>query len=661
MHKLRITIVSAVTMAALGAMLSGCAVMTAMSDSPEAVAAVKEINEQSSLGQIAMRAQREDARIAAIKKLKEVSTLESLVCSDKEDKDIRLAAFEQLVALNAVGQLLSDDRHGQFARTIAFPHPVKASTGQSSASGNTSGSDSLNSLVSSGPVASSGPSVAARGGSRGRGAQVQSANTAPAGETFAFPEEWRTKAVLSAAFDGDDAVKVLLDSAAPIDMRIAVAQGRKIYLQHDTARKLVNEVAADKRKMPIIKGLVASESLHKNTIIDSCRGSFSIPIDGRKLLFSFLKGKDATEGLLRAMWGATDDEKNGKTDSENIQFAKWAIANAGSSSMLGDFVRGSGSSKEYALWLIEAVKHIDDDAELEKILTRDSFESTFPSVALAVAQQFKSPEMKAKYGAPTIAKSAPDAATRAKALADVFAQDRGAAYKIVFFWFNHEHYDGALKGADILSNLTDTKIFAVVLAEAKKDNRRFADETVIPGIKLAMFRVQNSKLNALPSEKVNALAASVKARAEKLNGEGKTLVVGNYYIGMPLIGLFALEKTQEVKVTAQDCDFDSEGKNVIVTKMGFDAKNVYAATGIENGDLAYLKIAKKLGLSDFKTSVTKIRRNRSQMNQISEYFGDYSNSFNGGEIYRESTNHAKGVLVTYWDKSGLMEIEALAE
>lgn len=640
MKRLQITMVAVCAVAAMGVVLTGCAVMTAMGDSPEAVKAVQEINEQGSLGQIAMRAQREDARIAAIKKLKEVSTLENLVCSDKENKDIRLAAFEQLVALNAVEQLLSSDRHEQFARAIAFPQPVKASAGQSAANG------------------------VAHGGSRGRGAQVQSANTAPVGETFAFPEEWRTKAVQSASFDGNDAVKILLDSAAPVDMRIAIAQGRKIYLQHDAARMLVNEVAADKGKFPIVKGLFETESLQKNMVLDllwqTDRG-LPASLEGRKLLFSFLKGKDVAEGLQCAMWGATKDEKAGKADSESVQFAKWAIANAGSSSVLGDFVRGSGSAKEYAPWFVEAVKHIDDDAELEKILTRDFFESDYPTVALAVAQQFKSPEMKAKYGAPTIAKSAPDAATRAKALADMFAQDHKAAYNVVFSWFNREHYDGALKGADILSNVTDMKIFAGILAEAKKDNRNFAGKTVVPGIKQAIIRVQKSKLDALPAEKVDALVASVKARAEKLNGEGKTLVVGNYYIGMPLLGALALVKTQEVKAAAQDWDFDSEGKNVVVTKMCFNAKNVYAATGVENGDLSHFKIAQKLGLSDFKTGITKIRRNTSQMNQIAEYFGDYSNSFKGGEIYCESINHAKGVLVTYWDKTGTMEIEMLAE
>lgn len=661
MHKLRITIVSAVTMAALGAMLSGCAVMTAMSDSPEAVAAVKEINEQGSLGQIAMRAQREDARIAAIKKLQSVSTLENLVCSDKEDKDIRLAAFEQLVALNAVGQLLGDDRHGQFAKAIAFPQPVKASNRQSAASGNTSGSDSLNSLVSSGPDVSSGPSVAARGGSRSRGAQVQSANAAPAGETFVFPEEWRTKAVQSAAFDGNDAVKVLLDSAAPVDMRIAVAQGRKIYLQHDTARMLVNEATADERKLPIVKGLFETESLHKGMVLDLLwQSNQGLPasLEGRKLLFSFLKGEYVKEGLQRAVYGAANDEKEGKTDSENVQFAKWTIANAGSTKALGDLVRGSGSAKEYAPWFVEAVKHIDDDAELEKILTRDFLESTFPSVALAVAQQFKSPEMKAKYGAPTIAKSAPDAATRAKALADIFAQDHEAAYKVVFAWFNREHYDGALKGSDILSNLTDMKLFAGILAEAQKDNRDFAGERVVPGIKQAIIRVQKNKLGALPAEKVDALAASVKARAEKLNGEGKTLVVGNYYVGMPLMGLLALEKTQDVKAVARDWQFDPEGKNVIVTSIRFDSKNVYKATGIEKSECV-LMLPSKLGIAAFEVKATKIKRNTSLSNQIAEYTGDYSNSYTGGDVYFVSENQNKEVIVTFWKESGALVLEAL--
>ena len=630
MKRLRVNLAVACVAAVMGAVLTGCAVMTAMGDSPEAVKAVQGINEQDSLGQIAMYAKREEARIEAIKKLKEVSTLVRLVCGDNENKTIRLAAFDQLVALNEAERLLdceSDSHNENFAKAIAFQHPVSGANGKT------------------------------------QGGAIR------AGEMFAFPEEWRKKSAINVYNNGvkclnDFGKKILLNAAEPITLRTSLAAAAKAELSDDNIKALVNEVLADKRKMSIINGLVATESLHKNTIFESCRGgedNFSVPLEGRKLLFSLLKGKDITDGLEHAMWGAVDDEKAGETDSENVQFAKWAIANAGDSKSLGDFVSSSGSSNEYAPWFIEAVKHIDDDGELEKILARDFFESDFPAVALAVAQQFKSPEMKAKYGAPTIAKSAPDAATRAKALADIFAQDHKAAYKVVFYWFLHEDKKGNLKGTDILSNLTDMKILAGILAEARKHSGDFTYETVVPGIKAAMFRIQKSKFDALPAEKQEALAASVKVRAAKLNGEGKTLVVGNYWVGMPLLGFFALEKSQEIKSVASDCDFDAAGKDVVVAKLVFNSKNVYAATGVENGDLAYLKIAEKLGLSDFKTNFTKFRRNTSSMNQISEYFGDFSNSYTGGKIYHESKNHGKGVLVTYWSESGILEIEVLQE
>lgn len=690
MNRLHVNVALACAAMALGTMLSGCAVMTAMGESPEAVNAVQGISNQDWLRQVAMRGQREDARIAAIKKLDQVNTLEELVCSGKENKDIRLAAFDRLVALDKVEQLLEDD---DFAETIAFRQPVCGTSGK--AQGGTSGEkvytdsaqdeddETVNELL--------GKSVSRTRSTRST--QVQSAPQTPAGETFAFPDEWRKKASIDVyryAGTGhertvlnDIGKKILLDPAESTALRIALIESAEVELSNEQVKTLAEEILSDNRKLPILNRLFAKESpqenaknqggkakkkmqkksqnLHKQAILEACYGKLDISLEGRKLLFSFLDDEDIKNGLLNAMYAATKDEEDGKTDSENIQFAKWAIANTGSPKALGDYVRGSGSSDKYAPWLIEAVKHIDDDAELEKILKRDFFELSFPTVAVAVSQQFKSPEMKAKYGAPVLAKCSPDAATRAKALVDVLAKDRKAAYEVVDNWFLHEDEEGMLKGTDILYCVTDMKVLAGLLAEAQKDKRKFKLSSPIPGIKQAIFKLQKSKFDALPADKLEALAASVKARAEKLNGEGKTLVVGNYWIGMPLMGFFALEKSQEIKSIAGDWDFDSEGKNVIVTKLIFNPKNVYAATGVEKSDSAEFEIARKLELSQFKVGVTKIQRNTSEMNQIAEFFGDYSNSWTGGDVYYESVNHRTGVLVRYWNDTGTMEIEVLKD
>ena len=142
----------------------------------------------------------------------------------------------------------------------------------------------------------------------------------------------------------------------------------------------------------------------------------------------------------------------------------------------------------------------------------------------------------------------------------------------------------------------------------------------------AVFACARKQFESLPKDKVDALAASVQKRAEKLNGEGKTLVVGNYYVGMPLLGLFALEKTQNIKARAKDWRFNAEGKNVIATGIVFDSKNVFKATGVEKSECV-INLPFKLGIAAFEVKQTKIKRNKSLDNQIAEaWFGDYSNS-----------------------------------
>ena len=73
--------------------------------------------------------------------------------------------------------------------------------------------------------------------------------------------------------------------------------------------------------------------------------------------------------------------------------------------------------------------------------------------------------------------------------------------------------------------------------------------------------------------------------------------------------------------------------------------------------------ATQVGHPPFKLDATKIKveRNYSFGAQMLESMGDYSNSINvsGGDVFYKCECQAKHVTVTYWDKSGILDVEEL--
>ena len=77
----------------------------------------------------------------------------------------------------------------------------------------------------------------------------------------------------------------------------------------------------------------------------------------------------------------------------------------------------------------------------------------------------------------------------------------------------------------------------------------------------------------------------------------------------------------------------------------------------------FLTLPEKIGVAKFEKGRTKVeveRRDDLQA-QLSEGFGDFSNSFNvsGGDIYYRSETQAKGVVLLYWKESGELVLESL--
>ena len=122
--------------------------------------------------------------------------------------------------------------------------------------------------------------------------------------------------------------------------------------------------------------------------------------------------------------------------------------------------------------------------------------------------------------------------------------------------------------------------------------------------------------------------------------------------------------TEGIKAMPLDWEIDSEGKHVVVNKFAFDSKNLYKATGLEKSEVV-LRLPRKLSVASFQGGVTKleIERNESLQQQISEAFGDYSDSYNvsGGKLYYRSENQAKGVVLLFWHESGQLIVETLSE
>ena len=131
---------------------------------------------------------------------------------------------------------------------------------------------------------------------------------------------------------------------------------------------------------------------------------------------------------------------------------------------------------------------------------------------------------------------------------------------------------------------------------------------------------------------------------------------------MPLAGFIALNKTQKVKAVPMDWKLNAEINRIVISEFSLDAKNLYEATGVEKSQVMF-SLPHKLGIPPFKLDATKIKveRNYSFGAQMLESMGDYSNSYNvsGGNVFYKCECQAKHVTVTYWDKSGILDVEEL--
>lgn len=594
-------IVFAITALGLAA-FTGCTLINqniAMGDGADAEEAVARLDNQEALENVSLYSQNLNARVKAVGKLNNLDRLTSFIKDEDRPTELRLAAFQRIVALGKAEAVL---RAGS----------------------------SLNKIIVFG--------------------------------TIAVPDEWRIKAMhwdssIFRSSSYDDNAEFLCNQS--ISMNVRKESLGKIELDSKGFAKLLEEAVKPGREdcAELIRRYQPERNLMLS-LMDVMRDA-KVPDRAKMLAFSAIKDEEVlVEALKEALWGAKDN-------SANATFFKWAVANAKNNKALGELVCNPGTfKKEVAAYLEETVRHIDDDEVLLRIIDNHDIksESKLASIALTAVSRLKDPEKRKTVGRIVAARNSLDMQTRVNAIVDVYAADPKSACKIVETWFTTEHYEGNLKGADITGKIRDMKTLLALIDACQKGDIRACRNEVLRGLKKGLLNTMDERVSAMPKEKFDRLVSRMIDIAKKLDSEGKTCVIGNYYVGMPLAGFIALNKTQKVKAVPMDWKLNAEIGRIVISEFALDAKNLYEATGVEKSQVMF-SLPHKLGIPPFKLGATKIKveRNYSFGAQMLESMGDYSNSINvsGGDVFYKCECQAKHVTVTYWDKSGILDVEEL--
>ncbi len=275
-----------------------------------------------------------------------------------------------------------------------------------------------------------------------------------------------------------------------------------------------------------------------------------------------------------------------------------------------------------------------------KIMLKYRGKKDIEAVLPTIKDQITKDLLTAKHGIP-------DIQAGNSALERVFARNPMEASDIVFDW------DEDIRGERV-SAIKDVKFLAKLRAASKS--------SVAKEIKKAIYTKLLAQVEKLPKDTFDKVIAKMTAHSQKMSSDGKTCVIGNYYIGMPLLGFLALNKAQDIKAAPLEWGLDSQGKHVVVTEFVFDSKNLYKATGLEKTEVSF-RLPSKLGVPPFKTGMTKveIEKRDDLQAQLSEGFGDFSNSYNisGGKIYSRSECQRMGVALIFWNETGELVLESL--
>ena len=547
-------IVFAITALGLAA-FTGCTLINqniAMGDGADAEEAVARLDNQEALENVSLYSQNLNARVKAVGKINNLDRLTSFIKDEDKPTELRLAAFQRIVALGKAEVVL---REGS-SRDDDFRHDSY-----------------LNKTIVFG--------------------------------TIAFPDEWRIKAMHwdSSIFrdSHDDNAEFLCNQS--ISMNVRKESLGTIQLDDKGYAKLLEEAVKPGRDdcAELIRRY-QPERNHMLSFMCVMRDA-KVPDRAKMLAFSAIKDEEVlVEALKEALWGAEDN-------SANATFFKWAVANAKNNKALGELVCNPGTfKKEVAAYLEETVRHIDDDEVLLRIIDNHDIksESKLASIALTAVSRLKDPEKRKTVGRIVAARNSLDMQTRVNAIVDVYAADPKSACKIVETWFTTEHYEGNLKGADITGKIRDMKTLLALIDACQKGDIRACRNEVLRGLKKGLLNTMDERVSAMPKEKFDRLVSGMIDTAKKLDSEGKTCVIGNYYVGMPLAGFIALNKTPKVKAVPMDWKLNAEINRIVISEFSLDAKNLYEATGVEKSQVMF-SLPRKLGIPHSNLTLPRSR------------------------------------------------------
>ena len=572
---------------------------TACGNGPNAEEAAARLTDEADLRRVIVNGQNEKARIAAMRKSTDEQLFKRFVCSVEASPDMRLMAFQRLVELGAADRLIMEDP--DFADVVA--------TGRVSA-------DSF-------------------------GGSYQNARPVSAG--VGFPVAYRLKAI--AAVDGYkrclNLETVVFDDTAPIDVRLAVI--RKVCLGEEKLVNLLkrtedngNPARADYERLA--KAYLDAGDMQKRYVINViCRGL--VPFSICKRIFSWLKDEEVIQKVLDAAAQETRGDAMKKSpESNTVKFAKYLLTHT-TQEALANFIQAKIYEWSFKPFLVAAVNNISDDTLLEKIAES----SPMSDVVLAAARRVKGPSGKFLLDKAE-ARYESDIQKRVDALLRVYAVDPKGAYSIVCF-----------HGGKIVNAITDKDVLMGLFKLNQDDKGSLADD-VARHLKDGIYKVYEQQIVGLSKDRLDEIVALTQNHANMLAKGGKACVIGNYYVGMPLQSFIALNKVQDVKAKALDWKLNAAGKRFVVDGMSFDSRSLFKATGLEKSQVRF-DLPRKLGIAAFEIEMTEVKHNR---NYFAEAMGSYDfNTVSGGDIYYQSENQAKGVVITVWEKSGRLVMYAL--
>lgn len=582
---------------------------TACGNGPNAEEAVVRLTDEADLRRVIVNGQNEKARIAAMKKSTDEQLFKLFVCSAEASPDMRLMAFQRLVELGAADRLVAED--SDFADVVL--------TGRVS------------------------DRVRARyEGSTSTRRAMSSDDIPPPG----FPVAYRLKVI--AAETGrssrESLTTVVLDDAAPIEVRLAAI--RKVELSRDAFMKLLKRAGDDGNPMrteydQLIKAYLDAGNAGSMNVANAVCGKYgmrSVPLSVRERLFSWLKDEESIQQILSDIAWDIQDALTKAPELEDVKFAKYLFMHAKQES-LAKFVQRHKHNSQIEAFLVEAVNNISDDTLLEKIAES----SSIGDVILAAARRIKGPSGKFLLDKAE-ARYESDIQKRVDALLRVYAVDPKGAYSIVCF------HDGKIVNA-----ITDKDVLMGLFKLNQDDKGSLADD-VARYLKDGIYKVYEQQIVGLSKDRLDEIVALTQNHANLLAKGGKACVIGNYYVGMPLQSFIALNKVQDVKAKALDWKLNAAGKRFVVDGMSFDSRSLFKATGLEKSQVRF-DLPRKLGIAAFEIEMTEVKHNR---NYFAEAMGSYDfNTVSGGDIYYQSENQAKGVVITVWEKSGRLVMYAL--